>query len=207
MGVTAGVERAVALGAVGLETSQKVILTAARLIRVKGLDLAIRAFRESGLAQQGWVYAIAGRGALEGELKALAGEELGRSIRFLGFVPPGKLLTAVRHAQFFLFPSRYEPHGIVVQEAMSAGVPVLASDVVGAAHDLVRPGETGLLATAGVPEALTAAIRELLSNQPLRHHCSTACRRVVEAEYALAVQARAYHALYTELSARTKTKP
>ena len=42
-------------------------------------------------------------------------------------------------------PSRYEPHGIVVAEALAAGTPVLASSIVGSAYDLVRDGVNGVI--------------------------------------------------------------
>ena len=48
-------------------------------------------------------------------------------------------------AHLLALPSRYEPHGIVVGEALAAGTPVLASDVVGAACGLVRNGENGAI--------------------------------------------------------------
>ena len=126
-----------------LDPDRKIIITAARLIDVKGLHLMINAFRESGLAQRGWTYVLAGTGELEARLKKLAGPDLGNSIRFLGFVQPAELLALIHHAHLFVLPSVYEPHGIVIQEALAAETPVLASDVCGAAHDLVHSGRSG----------------------------------------------------------------
>ncbi len=135
--------RAECFGALGLDPNKHLLFTAARLIPAKGLHLMIEAFRASGLAGKGYIWAVAGSGPLEQQLKAQAGELLNKSIFFLGFVQPADMLALTAHAALFVLPSTYEPHGIVIQEAMAAGTPVLASDVCGAAFDLVRPGETG----------------------------------------------------------------
>jgi glycosyltransferase involved in cell wall biosynthesis len=133
------------LGRIGLDAQDRYLFTAARLVRVKGLDLMIRAFREGGHEQRGWKYVIAGVGPLEVELKALAGASLGRSIFLIGFQQPPENLALMAHADLMVLPSRFEPHGIVVGEALSAGTPVLVSDIVGAAASLVEDGVNGRL--------------------------------------------------------------
>jgi glycosyltransferase involved in cell wall biosynthesis len=137
--------RADVLARFQLNPSDKILLTSARLVPAKGLDLLIRAFREGHFAQRGWKYILAGSGSAEAELRALAGPDADRSILFLGFQQPSDNLALMAHADLFALPSRFEPHGIVVGEALAAGTPVLASSVVGAACDLVRQGESGAL--------------------------------------------------------------
>ncbi len=137
--------RAEVLGAIGLRAEERILFSAARLVAAKGLDLTIGAFLRSGLHRMGWTYVIAGAGPLEQELKALAGEELGKAIRFVGFQQPAMNLALMAQAEMLALPSRYEPHGIVVGEALAAGTPVLASDVVGAAPDLIARGVDGMI--------------------------------------------------------------
>jgi glycosyltransferase involved in cell wall biosynthesis len=138
-------QRQAVLAPLGLAEQDRLIFSAARLVEAKGLDLMIRAFLAENLAVQGWKYIIAGVGPLEATLKALAGDQAGRSIRFIGFQQPADNLALMAQAEILALPSRYEPHGIVVAEALAAGTPVLASNVVGAAHDLVRDGINGLI--------------------------------------------------------------
>lgn len=147
----------------GLDPARKLILTAARLAPAKSLDLAIQAFHKNGLAKQGWVYAIAGVGPLEAELKALAGPLLNQSIFFLGFRQPAQILPLMHHAELFLLPSNYEPHGIVIQEAAASGTPVIASDAVGAAHDLIEPGHNGWFFQNGSLESLQRVLETATS--------------------------------------------
>ena len=138
--------RAEVLGRIGLPAETRMIFSAARLVEAKGLDRMIRGVAgKSGLARYGYVYVIAGVGPLEHQLKALAGPELGKSIRFIGFQQPADNFALMAHADLLALPSLYEPHGIVVAEALAAGTPVLASHVVGAAHDLVRHGVNGTI--------------------------------------------------------------
>ncbi|MGN6370191.1 MAG: glycosyltransferase family 4 protein [Phycisphaerae bacterium] len=160
-------ERASALERLKLPADTRFLFSAARLVPAKGLDLAIRAFRELGLALRGWHYVVAGVGPLEAELKAQAGELLGKNIHFIGFQQPSDNLAMMAHADLFLFPSVYEPHGIVVQESMAAGTPVLSSDASGAAYDLVQRGISGELFTSGDSGKLAQKLAALV-NDPRR---------------------------------------
>jgi len=148
--------RAEVLGKIGVSPGRKVLFSAARLVPVKGLDQLIVQFLENDFAGKGWTYVIAGVGPLEGQLKELAAGkgrgaagDQGGSVVFVGFQQPAENLALMAHAEMLGLPSRYEPHGIVVAEAMAAGTPVLASDVVGAAKDLVKSGVNGLIFRSG----------------------------------------------------------
>ena len=68
------------------------------------------------------------------------------------------------HADVFVLPSVYEPHGIVVHEAMAAGTPVIASDVCGAAYDLVDAGVNGEIFRSGDAEDLRAKLLAVLGD-------------------------------------------
>jgi glycosyltransferase involved in cell wall biosynthesis len=133
------------LAKAGLSGVKRMVYSSARLAPVKGLDLMIKAFQAGCYAERGWSYVIAGTGVMEAELKALAGADLGKSIYLIGFQQPSENLALMAHADLFVLPSRYEPHGIVIGEALAAGTPVLASDVVGAAYGVVREGHSGML--------------------------------------------------------------
>jgi glycosyltransferase involved in cell wall biosynthesis len=106
-------------------------------------------------------------------------------IRPLGPLPRSELPVAYRAAQLTVVPSiptpRFkEPWGLVCNEAMSQGRPVVATTAVGAvAGGLVRDGETGLVVPAGDPVALAAAVNRLLDDEPLRARLGSAARRAV----------------------------
>ena len=143
-----------------LDPNCKLIFTAARLVPAKALHLMVEAFAQSGLAEKGWVWAVAGTGPLRQELEKLAAErsQHAGSIRFLGAVAPVDIPPLMARSELFVLPSVYEPHGIVVAEAMAVGTPVIASTDCGAARDLVRSGSTGWLFRSGDVRELTSSL-------------------------------------------------
>ena len=147
-----------------LDPECKLIFTAARLVPAKALHLMVEAFSQSGLAQQGWVWAVAGAGPLRNDLEKQAGKFNGNAIRFLGPIKPEDISALLAQSTLFVLPSIYEPHGIVVEEAMAVGTPVIAGDCCGAARDLVRNGETGWLFKTGDATSLRLVLAEATRN-------------------------------------------
>jgi glycosyltransferase involved in cell wall biosynthesis len=151
-----------------------VALFAGRLVREKGIDVLTAAWRESGLADAGGVLAVAGVGP------AAPG---GRGVRGLGWVDHLPPLHAA--ADVLVLPSArtatfLEPWGLVVNEAMHQGTPVIASDAVGAvAGGLVQDGRNGLVVPAGDTGALTARLRAIAANPQLRDALGAAAREDV----------------------------
>jgi glycosyltransferase involved in cell wall biosynthesis len=101
-------------------------------------------------------------------------------VRFLGFLNQSQLPSAYCAADVFVLPSLFEPFGLVVNEAMLCGLPVVVSDRVGAKFDLVRPGENGYVFPAGNIDALAAILREILPNAEHRARMGAAARRRME---------------------------
>ena len=99
--------------------------------------------------------------ALEAEARRLGWAD---RVRFLGFANQSELPGIYRASNLLVLPSDYEPFGLVVNEAMLCGCPVLVSDRVGARFDLVREGETGAVFPAGDVRALERLLEELLAD-------------------------------------------
>jgi glycosyltransferase involved in cell wall biosynthesis len=142
-----------------------------RLEPEKGLDILVRAL---SLTPEGITLTVVGSGGAEPELAALA-ESLGVSdrVRFAGRISQEKLPGLLRSADCLILPSVSTPRvretwGLVVNEAMNCGLPVIASDAVGAAAGgLVVNGETGLVVPERDPAALAVAL-EALADDPDR---------------------------------------
>jgi glycosyltransferase involved in cell wall biosynthesis len=151
-----------------------VALFAGRLEREKGIDVLATAWRESGLADAGGVLAVAGVGP------AAPG---GTGVRGLGWVD--RLAPLHAAADVLVLPSVrtatfLEPWGLVLNEAMHQGTPVIASDAVGAvAGGLVRDGRNGLVVPAGDAGALAARLRAVAANRELRDALGAAAREDV----------------------------
>ena len=146
----------------------------------KGLDVLVRAM--SKLPQN---YPL--RLRLVGEdwggaelLRHLA-QRLGVADRvtMVGKVPRPEVVREFAEADFLVLPSRFEPFGIVLLEAMAAGLPVVASRV-GGIPEIVSEGETGLLVEPDNPDALAEALRLLCQNESLRFSMGRSARERVK---------------------------
>jgi glycosyltransferase involved in cell wall biosynthesis len=124
----------------------------------------------------------------------------GARCMMLGHINSERMMSfALSAADLFVFPTRTDNFPNVVLEAMACGVPVVSFNVGGVA-DMVRPGQTGLLAPPEDVAALRNAIESILRDNDLRAKMSAECRKIAVQEYSLEVQARRYKALYATLT-------
>ena len=123
------------------------------LIRRKGFDLLIEAFRAAAPAHA--VLAIAGEGEERAALRALAGDD--PRIRLLGF--RRDIATLYGAFDLFVSPAREEPFGLVFLEAMAAGCPILATATEGA-REVVQHGLLPVEDRAALQAALAGTVRE-----------------------------------------------
>lgn len=105
-----------------------------RLVEVKNIELLIKTFNANGK-----LLTIVGAGPLEKSLKAMSKS----NISFMGFIENDRLGDVYQSHDVFILPSYYEPWGLVVEEALYWGMPVIVSDRVGSADDMVRQLGTG----------------------------------------------------------------
>ena len=144
------------------------IVYSGRLVPEKGVDLLVRAFAAVAHDAPDWDLILAGEGPERPRLTKLVPPTLKSRVRFLGFVTPQRKLSALyRNSHVLCLPSRYEPWALVINEAVAAGLAVVASDVVGAAAELVRDGVNGKLFPNNDLTALTACLRWTLTHPQL----------------------------------------
>lgn len=108
------------------------ILTAGKLIKIKGFDLAIKSFKIFSDKIKNYKFIIVGEGLESENLKKLVvALKLGNRVIFEGWIPREKLLQKMLVCDVFLFPSLRDGGGNVVVEAMAAGKPVVCFDLAG----------------------------------------------------------------------------
>ncbi len=141
----------------GLPEDRPIILFAGKLTARKRPDLLLQAWKSAPWRAQKPVLLFVGDGQLLSDLKAWSDED----VYFSGFVNQSALPAYYDLADIFVLPSVREPWGLAVNEAMACGTPVIVSDQVGAANDLVD-GATGIVVPADDALALGLAMAELL---------------------------------------------
>ena len=162
--------------ALGLGEEHVAALTVARLAPEKGIDTLVRAVAEAGEPRLSLV--VAGDGPERTALESLA-SSLGVAATFTGDLAAGRVLEAYAAGDVFALLSEREPWGVVVNEAAACGLPLLLSDRVGAAHDLLRDGENGVLVPARDPGAAASALRRLAGDAELRSRMGARSRELV----------------------------
>jgi len=137
----------------GLAPEDVAVVTVARLAPEKGIDVVLR-------AADGFPVVVVGDGPERETLESLA-RNRGVRATFTGGLPLESVVEAYVAADVFALLSTHEPWGVVVNEAAACGLPLVLSDRVGAAPDLLRDGENGFLVPAGDVDATAAALAGL----------------------------------------------
>ena len=171
------------------------IIFVGRLHKQKGLDTLLHACQQLCERYPDEIrLQLFGDGPLREELTALA-DRLGLTphVEFRG--ETDQVVKHLQEADIFVLPSRAEGVSNALLEAMSCGLPVVASDVPGNV-DVVENGKNGLLFDVGAPDSLAGQLLSLLRNAELRQRLGQAARRTVERKYSLGYVAGRYIALY-----------
>jgi glycosyltransferase involved in cell wall biosynthesis len=165
--------------------NRKVILYVGRLDEVKGIDYLIEAYRELG--RNDTTLILIGRGNYQERLEHLAAAHgLNGNVQFLDRIENDKLYTYYAIADVFVLPSittrtSKETWGMVINEAMNQGCPVIATDAVGAAAGgLVQNGINGFIVPERNSDAIRDALNNILNNEALKNKMRANSKRIVE---------------------------
>ncbi len=161
-----GPGRLAARQALELSPDQPVVMTAGRLIKMKGHRYLIDAVPELVRRFPRLAVVVMGRGALRDSLHDQAAAlGVGAAVRIVGHRPNARMLLDA--ADVFVLPSRHEGMPLAAMEAMDAGLPVVATRSIGT-DEVVVDGETGTLVPTEDPGALAAALAALLADPDRR---------------------------------------
>ncbi len=154
-----------------LEADRPVVLFASKLQPRKHADHLIEALHRLRAEQKLRPYLLlVGDGEERSRLQELAVlRGLAEDVRFLGFRNQTELPAFFALADVFVLPSRHEPWGLIVNEAMAAGCAVVVSSDVGAAPDLVTDGVEGFIYPVGDIAALASALARVLRSPAIAH--------------------------------------
>jgi glycosyltransferase involved in cell wall biosynthesis len=164
--------------AAGVGPGDVAVLSVARLAPEKGLDTLVRAVAAADDPRL--ILLLAGSGPERERLEALAAE-LGVRLVVLPELPWERIAERFALAEVFALLSRHEPWGVVVNEAAACGLPLVLSDRVGAAYDLLEDGRNGALVPVDDHAAAGAAIRALAADPERRRAAGAASRELMRA--------------------------
>jgi glycogen(starch) synthase len=157
-----GIDLQAISAAVPERRSRPYLLGIGRFVRQKGFDVLLGAFARIASEYPDLDLVLAGDGPERAALHEVAAH-LGDRVVFTGGVPAERAFGLFRGAAGFVLPSRHEPQGIVVIEAMAAGTPVLATRV-GGVPETVRDGHNGLLVEGDDVAAMARGLQALLAD-------------------------------------------
>jgi glycosyltransferase involved in cell wall biosynthesis len=186
-------------------SGKSVVLFVGRLLPEKGLSVLFDAYGKVQAGMQDTALLVAGDGPMRGECKRRVRDDRLEDVSFLGFVSQEELPEVYVAADVFALPSLVEPWGVVVNEAMACGLPVLLSDRVGASADLVEEGVNGFVVGTGDARALSEAILEVLSDENRRAEMGMRSREIIS-DWDYATSARNFAAA-VECALRRRQRP
>jgi glycosyltransferase involved in cell wall biosynthesis len=144
------------------------ILYCGQLIERKGLDNLLDAFVSLADEFPELELQLVGEGPLRKSLADRVPVHLKDRVELAGFQGIDQLPRFFAAADIFVLPSLHDGWGVVVNQALAAGLPIVCSNAVGAAVDLVSPGQNGFVVPPADAAALAVAIRDLASSRERR---------------------------------------
>lgn len=172
-----------------------------RLVEEKGIDLFLDVAAELLKYRENVAFIIIGDGPLKPLLEARA-EDLGISekVLFLGYRVD--VVRWLKGLDVYLFTSKIEGFGMVLVEAMAAGVPVVAAHIKGAVPEIIENYVNGVFVEGGDPGELARNVCMLLDQPDLASSLAKKARSIVESRYTMSANAQSIAAIYKEIAVR-----
>ncbi len=182
--------------------NEKIILTMGRMVYEKGIQHLIAAMPKILANYHDAKLVVVGKGGMIDDLKMQA-DALGISqkVYFAGFLNSRKV-PIYQCSDIAVFPSTYEPFGIVALEAMLAGIPTVVSDV-GGLGEIIKHGINGMKSYAGNPNSIADSILELLYNPELCANITKTAKAEVKENYNWTKIAQDTHFIYQKAICQT----
>lgn len=186
--------------------NEKIILYVGRLVYEKGVQHLISAMPKILENYHDAKLIIAGKGGMLDELKSQA-EAIGLSnkIYFTGYLNSKQVQKMYKCADVAVFPSTYEPFGIVALEAMLAGVPTVVSDI-GGLNEIVDHGVNGMKSYAGNSNSIADSVISLLYDKQLAANVSKKAKQKVKEEFNWNKIAQDTHYIYEQAICKTMSQ-
>jgi len=177
------------------------ILFTGRLAHGKGIDLLLKSISTLRETKEDFILHIAGPdfGELPSILEFIEKNNIKNNVRIHGNLPRRELIKLFKSADLFVLPSRYEAFGIVIIEAMAAGIPVIASNISAIPY-IIKDGENGLLFEPENHNELAEKIKYLMGNDSAAKSLSSTAMKIVREKYSWDRVSEMYMGVYRKYS-------
>lgn len=146
---------------------QHLLICVARFIPLKGMDILLKVFNKINRKDIGLVLVGGEKNVYENILREFP-ESVQERLYFPGFMGKEKLMEYYSAADIFVLPTHHDEWGLVVNEAMGMGLPVITTDKCGAGLEIIQDGENGYVVSDDNENALKNRIELLIGNKTLR---------------------------------------
>ncbi len=165
------------------QKKEKVIMYYGQIIERKGVDILIKAFASIQKRISNIRLSIVGSGFFKNYLIELVSKlGIGKNVNFVEDPGDYKIGKFFSEANLFVLPSREDVWGLVVNEAMASGLPIVVSNNAGCAPDLVQNGVNGYVFKSGSVRDLSNKILRILSSASLMERMGKASSKIIESQ-------------------------
>ena len=186
--------------------NEKIILYVGRLVYEKGVQHLISAMPKILDRYHDSKLIITGRGGMMDELKNQVHRMgIDNKVYFTGYLDSKSIQKMYKCADVAVFPSTYEPFGIVALESMLSGVPTVVSDV-GGLNEIIEHGIDGMKSYAGNPNSIADSVLSLLFDPQLCSNISKNAKSKVKANFNWSKIARDTHFVYESAICQTEAE-
>lgn len=169
------------------------ILGVSYLVKRKGFENLLKALETIRKNNKNFSLHLIGDGPEREKLEGLVKEfHLNDHVRFWGYNQKEELPKFLAISDIFVFPSFIDIWGLVLNEAMASGLPVVASKYAGATYDLVTDGVNGFVIDPYNIEEMAEKILVLINNPELRKHIGEMARIIIEERFTVEHSAKAF---------------
>jgi len=157
-------------------------------VRLKGADYLIRAFSKLEKERDDVELLMVGDGDFRGDLQRLAEQLEVKNIAFLGACPERDRYYYYTECYAFVLPSVWSPDhceswGLTLNEAMQFGKPVISTDAVGGAFDLIRDGVSGFVVKNADAQSLYQALKRMVDDPALARTMGARSQKIIRESF------------------------
>lgn len=180
----------------GISQESKVLLYTGRLLDWKNIKVILEAVN---IKHENYVILIVGDGPERENIESLA-KEYNLNVIITGFIKEqAEVFKHYYAGDVFVFPTSHEAWGLVVNEAMAAGLPIISSNEAGASFDLVHDGENGYVFNYNDPQTLSLEINKVFSSKEFYKSLSRESKKIIQS-WTFETSARSFQKIIKKLS-------